>query len=177
MIVRRLYQRCKLVHADLSEYNLLYYKDEVWVIDVSQAVEHDHPMALDFLRRDCSIVQEFFGKKLHRVLTTQDTFSFVTDLTIENDDEETVFATLVQALYAKTNEEIEKEKQQDEVFKQIYIPRTLQELSLDDIEKLKRNNQEAMFNKLVGVNHQEDGDRARACDAQQVDEEEEKSEP
>ena len=70
MIVRRMYQRCRLVHADLSEYNLLYHKEEVWVIDVSQAVEHDHPMALDFLRRDCSIVQEFFSKKLERVLTT-----------------------------------------------------------------------------------------------------------
>ena len=65
------------------------------MIDVSQAVEHDHPMALDFLRRDCSIVQEFFSKKLERVLTTQDTFSFVTDLSIENEEEEAVFATLV----------------------------------------------------------------------------------
>ena len=155
MIVRRLYQRCKLVHADLSEYNLLYHRDEVWVIDVSQAVEHDHPMALDFLRRDCSIVQEFFQKKLQRVLTTQDTFSFVTDLSIENESEEAAFAAIVQALYEKTNEQLEAEKQQDEVFKQIYIPRTLQELSLDDIDKLKRNNQEAMFNKLVGVNHTE----------------------
>ena len=155
MIVRRLYQRCKLVHADLSEYNLLYHRDEVWVIDVSQAVEHDHPMALDFLRRDCSIVQEFFQKKLQRVLTTQDTFSFVTDLSIENESEEAAFAAIVQALYEKTNEQLEAEKQQDEVFKQIYIPRTLQELSLDDIDKLKRNNQEAMFNKLVGVNHNE----------------------
>ena len=95
MIVRRMYQRCKLVHADLSEYNLLYYKEEVWVIDVSQAVEHDHPMALDFLRRDCSIVQDFFQKKLERVLTTQDTFSFVTDLTITWDEEEAVFDTYV----------------------------------------------------------------------------------
>ena len=110
-------------------------------------------MALAFLCRDCSIVQEFFMKKLERVLTTQDTFSFVTDLTIDDEKEEAVFATLVQALYAKTTEQLETEKQQDEVFKQIYIPRTLQELSLDDIDKLKRNNQEAMFNKLVGVNH------------------------
>ena len=64
MIVRRLYQRCRLIHADLSEYNLLYHKEEVWVIDVSQTVENDHPMALDFLRRDISIVQEFFARKL-----------------------------------------------------------------------------------------------------------------
>ena len=84
-------------------------------------------------------------------MTTQDTFSFVTDLSIDNESEEAAFAAIVQALYEKTSEQLEVEKQQDEVFKQIYIPRTLQELSLDDIDKLKRNNQEAMFNKLVGV--------------------------
>ena len=152
MIVRRLYQRCKLIHADLSEYNLLYYKDEVWVIDVSQAVENDHPMALDFLRRDCSIVQEFFSKKLERVLTTQDTFSFVTDLSITDEEEEAVFAFLVQNLYNKTTEELQKEKTDDEVFKSIYIPRTLRDLDLDDIDKLNANNQTAMFNKLTGIN-------------------------
>jgi len=153
-----MYQRCRLVHADLSEYNLLYYKDEVWVIDVSQAVEHDHPMALDFLRRDCSIMQEFFLKKLERVLTTQDTFSFVTDLSIEEEQEEDVFATLVQTLYTKTKEQVEDDKRQDEVFKSIYIPRTLQELTLDDIDKLRRNNQEAMFQKLTGVNQSANDD-------------------
>lgn len=140
LIIRRMYQRCKLVHADLSEYNLLWHKEEVWVIDVSQAVEHDHPMALDFLRRDCSIMQEFFKKKLERVLTTQDTFNFVTDLFIEDVKEEAVFEELVQALYAKSEEQILLEEQKDEVFKQIYIPRTLQELSMDDIDKLERNN-------------------------------------
>jgi RIO kinase 1 len=42
---------------------MLYYKQEVWVIDVSQAVEHDHPMALDFLRRDCGNINDFFKRK------------------------------------------------------------------------------------------------------------------
>jgi len=81
IIIRRLYQRCRLVHADLSEYNLLYHKKEVWVIDVSQSVEHDHPMALDFLRRDCEIINFFFQKKGVLVLTIQSTFNYVTDIT------------------------------------------------------------------------------------------------
>jgi RIO kinase 1 len=68
LMIRRLYQRCKLVHADLSEYNLLYHQGEIWIIDVSQSVEHDHPMALDFLRRDCSIINDFFDRKKLNVL-------------------------------------------------------------------------------------------------------------
>ena len=52
MLTRRLFQRSNLVHADLSEYNLLWHENKVVVIDVGQAVEIDHPMALDFLRRD-----------------------------------------------------------------------------------------------------------------------------
>ena len=84
-IMRRMYQSCKLVHADLSEYNLLYYKGEVYVIDVSQAVEHDHPMSLDFLRHDCSTINDFFRKRGLQVLNTQQTFNFVTDMSITNE--------------------------------------------------------------------------------------------
>jgi len=52
-VVRTMYHQCRLVHADLSEYNLLMYKGTCYIIDVSQSVEHDHPHALDFLRKDC----------------------------------------------------------------------------------------------------------------------------
>lgn len=83
-----MYQRCRLVHADLSEYNLLFYKEEVWVIDVSQSVEHDHPMALDFLRRDCTIMIEFFQRQRINVLTTLETFNFVTDMFLKDEEEE-----------------------------------------------------------------------------------------
>lgn len=60
MAIRNMFQVSNLVHADLSEYNLLWFEDSLYVIDVSQAVELDHPMALDFLRRDCSIMIDFF---------------------------------------------------------------------------------------------------------------------
>lgn len=36
----------------------------LYVIDVSQAVESDHPHALDFLKRDCVNVYQFFKKRL-----------------------------------------------------------------------------------------------------------------
>lgn len=67
-MMRRMFHRCKLVHADLSEYNILYlscveelslltfsyYKNRMYFIDVSQSVEHDHPNSLQFLRKVCS---------------------------------------------------------------------------------------------------------------------------
>lgn len=51
--MKKLYLRCDLVHADLSEYNLLYHNNKIWVIDVSQSLLKDHPQALRFLLRDC----------------------------------------------------------------------------------------------------------------------------
>ena len=52
VIMRRTW--CKLVHGGLSEYNLLCHWNELYLIDVSQSVETDHPSALNFLRKDGS---------------------------------------------------------------------------------------------------------------------------
>ena len=52
-MMSQLYTQCHLVHADLSEYNILWWEKEAWFIDVSQAVEPIHPSGLDFLLRDC----------------------------------------------------------------------------------------------------------------------------
>lgn len=89
--MRKLFQECKLVHADLSEYNMLYNNGEIWVIDVSQSVEHDHPLALEFLRRDVVNVNEYFEKHNAHNLNTKFAFDFITshfeniDLNIELD--------------------------------------------------------------------------------------------
>jgi len=37
-----------------NKYNYRYNDGEIVMIDVSQAVEHEHPYALEFLRKDCT---------------------------------------------------------------------------------------------------------------------------
>lgn len=51
-----------MVHADLSEYNLLWHEGQVFFIDVSQAVDLSHPFAHEFLLRDCKNFVHFFTK-------------------------------------------------------------------------------------------------------------------
>lgn len=51
--MHKMYNEANLVHADLSEYNILWHDCECWYIDVAQAVEPKHPGALEFLMRDC----------------------------------------------------------------------------------------------------------------------------
>ena len=58
-----LYQKAKLVHADLSEYNMLVYRKKVYFIDFGQAVDSMHPSADAFLERDVRNVTNFFRKK------------------------------------------------------------------------------------------------------------------
>lgn len=56
-----MYKDCLLVHSDLSEYNLLWWNDLLYVIDVAQAVDAMHPRAMQFLLRDCRTVSEVNG--------------------------------------------------------------------------------------------------------------------
>lgn len=80
-LMRRMYAECRLIHADLSEYNLLYYHDLVHVIDVSQSVEHDHPAAMEFLKKDVDNMTRFFGSEHSgavAVMSRQQLFEYVT---------------------------------------------------------------------------------------------------
>ena len=59
--VRLLYQEARLVHADLSEYNILYH-EKPYLIDMGQAVTLDHPRALAFLIRDIKNINRYFSR-------------------------------------------------------------------------------------------------------------------
>ena len=81
--VRRMYQECRLVHADFSEYNILYHDGRAHVIDVSQSVDLDHPRCLDFLREDLLHLGQFFSKHAVAVPTVREMFDFVVDPAVD----------------------------------------------------------------------------------------------
>uniref|UniRef100_A0A3Q1F952 non-specific serine/threonine protein kinase n=1 Tax=Acanthochromis polyacanthus TaxID=80966 RepID=A0A3Q1F952_9TELE len=128
--MRKMFQDARLVHADLSEFNMLYHDGDAYIIDVSQSVEHDHPHALEFLRKDCSNVNEFFGKRGIAVMTVRELFDFVTDpsITCSNIDQYLDKAMVIAA--ERTSEQrSDQDRVDEEVFKKAYIPRTLTEVS------------------------------------------------
>jgi RIO kinase 3 len=55
-----MYNDCRLVHCDLSEYNILWHDRKPWIIDVGQSVEVTHPRSLEYLYRDCVNIVRFF---------------------------------------------------------------------------------------------------------------------
>lgn len=59
--IRGLY-KARLVHGDLSEFNILIHKKKSVIIDISQAVSIDHPKSDQYLIRDLKNVLKFFSK-------------------------------------------------------------------------------------------------------------------
>ncbi|XP_046702417.1 serine/threonine-protein kinase RIO3 isoform X2 [Silurus meridionalis] len=87
-MMHQLFRECNLVHADLSEYNMLWHDRKVWLIDVSQSVEPTHPHGLEFLFRDCRNVSTFFQKAgVSEALDVYDLFNTVSGLKISSDNE------------------------------------------------------------------------------------------
>jgi RIO kinase 1 len=142
--MRIMYQTCRLVHADLSEYNILYHEDKLYLIDVSQSVEHDHPRSLEFLRMDVKNVSDFFRSRNVEVLSERRVFGFVTseeggkgvkgaDGSLEMGEMEAYIEKLWAEAGKLTEEEKIKDERDDEVFRNQYIPQTLEQVY--DIER------------------------------------------
>ncbi|XP_029686752.1 serine/threonine-protein kinase RIO1 isoform X1 [Takifugu rubripes] len=128
--MRRMFQEARLVHADLSEFNMLYHDGDAYIIDVSQAVEHDHPQALEFLRKDCTNVNEFFVKHGVAVMTVRELFDFITDPSInQNNMDQYLEKAMVIASERTSEQRSNQDRVDEEVFKKAYIPRTLTEVS------------------------------------------------
>jgi RIO kinase 1 len=135
--MRQMYQTCRLVHADLSEYNVLYHQQKLYIIDVSQSVEHDHPRSLEFLRMDVKNVTDFFQRKGVDTLSERTIFSFVTHS--QGSVEEHGIGAILDGLYNRRTETEEGDQAaadgevDEQVFRNQYIPQTLDQVY--DIER------------------------------------------
>ncbi|KAK7469275.1 Serine/threonine-protein kinase rio1 [Stygiomarasmius scandens] len=161
LVIRKMYHQCKLVHADLSEYNILFHEDHLWIIDVSQSVEHDHPSAFDFLRKDLVNVEEFFRRLGVKCLGLRKAFEFVTRDQFDGSEEGTEIGGSADQVILQKWIELDDSQQQsgttdapratgsfqtesaaheDSVFLQSYIPRSLNQVydPERDVAVLKR---------------------------------------
>ena len=56
----RLLHKADLVHGDLSEFNILNYKDKPIIIDFSHGVKLNYPSAYELLERDAKNIKRYF---------------------------------------------------------------------------------------------------------------------
>jgi RIO kinase 1 len=75
--IKRLYQDAKIVHGDLSEYNIMMWKGRPVVFDVSQSVNIQHPLADFMLRRDIENVNRYFSRLNVKVIPIEELYKLV----------------------------------------------------------------------------------------------------
>ncbi|KAJ3433242.1 serine/threonine-protein kinase rio1 [Anaeramoeba flamelloides] len=147
-IIRKMFVEAKLVHADLSEYNLLYMDKTIYVIDVSQSVERDHPNAFVFLRKDCFNINNFFNKKGVKTLTTKELFDFVISKSITEENERE-FVKNLQKITKKRDKLTNEQLIQDEAFKEVYIP-----MRLDEVVDIERDLDDMKYGETENIHYQ-----------------------
>eukprot|EP01111_Echinosteliopsis_oligospora_P014655 TRINITY_DN5562_c0_g1_i1.p1 TRINITY_DN5562_c0_g1~~TRINITY_DN5562_c0_g1_i1.p1 ORF type:complete len:619 (+),score=149.29 TRINITY_DN5562_c0_g1_i1:36-1859(+) len=172
-MMRRLYQTANLVHADMSEYNILYFDKTPYIIDVSQAVEIEHENSLEFLRRDCQNISAFFSKRgVEYCMNTRQLFEFITDKEIENEDRYIVaLETKIEANPEPTPDEIV----QAEVFRHAYIPHNaweIKDLLQEQHEARSNKNPDIFHSTVTGVRYDSSSQDDTLDDSEKTDDEE-----
>ncbi len=79
-----LYRKAELVHGDLSEYNIMIWKDEPVIFDMSQSVSVEHPMAEMMLKRDIENLNGYFGRISVKVRDPGEVLAWVTENGIQS---------------------------------------------------------------------------------------------
>ena len=75
--LKRLYKKAKIVHGDLSEYNIMMWKSKPVIFDVSQSVSIQHPLADFMLKRDLANVNRFFSRLNVKVIPIEELYKLV----------------------------------------------------------------------------------------------------
>lgn len=179
--MRKMYQVCRLVHADLSEYNILYHAGKLYIIDVSQSVEPDHPRSLEFLRMDIKNVGDFFRRKGVDTLPDRAVFDFIAAPAgpVEEPAMSEAFERLLEtwrSTPAGDRGESAELEVDNEVFRNQYIPQTLEQVydMEKDAQKLTRGEggdlvyKNLLADQVIAAAHGQEGAKP-AHDEQSVD--------
>jgi RIO kinase 1 len=124
-----------------------YHKSHLYIIDVSQSVEHDHPAAFDFLRADIKNVDEFWARRGAQTLGLRSTFDFVVSDNViprTSDEEREETATALRAILtalietkAASTEHHPFEATERAVFENVVISHAPATLSRADMQRLE----------------------------------------
>jgi RIO kinase 2 len=76
--IKTAYTKAHLIHADLSEYNIILQPDgHILIIDWPQAVKTDHANAAELLERDLNNVLTYFSRKFSVKLSVEEACKYV----------------------------------------------------------------------------------------------------
>jgi RIO kinase 2 len=77
--VKKTYLKAGVIHADLSEYNIILKPDmHILIIDWPQYVMANHPNAQQLLMRDVKNVLKYFSRKHRLKMKTMEVYAYVT---------------------------------------------------------------------------------------------------
>ena len=80
--VRKAYLKAHVIHADLSDYNIILKPDgHILIIDWPQFVMTDHANAEELLERDLKNVLNFFNRKFNVEVAIEEAYAYVTGKT------------------------------------------------------------------------------------------------
>ena len=75
--IKLLYRKAKLVHSDLSEYNIMSLNGKPIIFDMSQSVSIEHPRAAKLLRRDLGKLNRYFKKQGVKVTNSKNIYEWI----------------------------------------------------------------------------------------------------
>jgi RIO kinase 2 len=81
--IRKTYQEVGVIHADLSEFNIIVKPDEhILIIDWPQYVKRNHPNANQLLKRDIKNVVHFFQRKFNTKTRLKEALTYVKETSL-----------------------------------------------------------------------------------------------
>jgi RIO kinase 1 len=110
-----------------------YHDAHIYIIDVSQSVEHDHPKTFEFLRTDIRNVEDFFKRKSGGDVVTlgpRRTWEFIVSESVGLEPADEMGDAGEERLAAIVRGRLEEERDEtdDAVFMSSFIPRNLGEV-------------------------------------------------